>query len=416
MPDQRVPTEVNIKVMLLDPHGEYLNWPKKLQKTHQNWEVFCIDDPETLISRLEIDHYDAIIISSAVKDYTELSVLRRAQEVSPSILRFQLGSKLETPKEIAQKVELTHRIFPDPSNIEKIAETIEYLFKITRLINRPTLKHFISQNKRLPAAPTTYKDLTQELSSDTTDARKIGAIVEQDPALSAKIIQLVNSSYFGLPRQISHIPEAVSIIGIRMLRGLALSSQTSDIYPPHKNWKYFSFEKVNQRSLLVARLARDICQDIGTDKGIMEQAFLGGLLHDVGILVMASQDPASYLKVLQYSVKEEKPLHAAERKITGVYHGEVGAALMALWNIPALTVEAILFHPIPFLSKDQSFQPLTAVHVADALIPPVWQHKTSQMNSQLSEAYLERIGHLNDLHRWKLIAYDYKLLMNSIET
>lgn len=416
MSEKQISAEANIKMMLLDPHGEYLNWPKLLQKTHKNWEIFCIDDPEVLISRLNVDHYDAIIISSSVKDYIELSVLRRVQEISPSILRFQLGSKLETPKEMAQKLELTHRIFPDPSNAEQIIQTIEYLFKITRLINRPTLKHFISQKKQLPAAPTTYKALTQELSSDTTDARKIAAIVECDPALSAKIIQLVNSSYFGLPRQISHIPEAVSMIGIRMLRGLALSSQTSGIYPPHKNWKYFSFEKTNQRSLLVARLARDICQDVGADKGVMEQAFLGGLLHDVGILVMASQDPAAYLKVLQYAVKEEKPLHTAERKIMGVYHGEVGATLMALWSIPALTVEAILFHPIPFLSKDLSFQPLTAVHVADALIPPVWQHHTSQMNSQLSEAYLERIGHLKDLHRWKLIAYDYKLLMNSIET
>ncbi|WP_293267008.1 HDOD domain-containing protein [Neptunomonas sp.] len=413
MSEKKIPAQVNIKMVLLDPHGEYLNWPKLLNSTNRNWDITRVDDPELLIFHLEANSYDAVIISSTVKDYTELSVLRRAQEIQPAILRFQLGSKLETPKEMAQKLELTHRIFPIPSDVEKIAETIEYLFKITRLINRPTLKQFISQNKRLPAAPTTYKELSQALSSDTTDAKQIGAVVERDPALSAKIIQLVNSSYFGLPRQISHIPEAVSIIGIRMLRGLALSSQTSGIYPPHKNWTYFSFEKVNQRSLLVARLARDICQDVGVDKGIMEQAFLGGLLHNVGILVMASQDPTSYLKVLQYAVKEEKSLHAAERKITGVYHGEVGAALMALWNIPALTVEAILFHPIPALSKDEGFQPLTAVHVADALIPPVWQHNETKMNSQLSKAYLERIGHLTDLHRWKLIAYDYKLLMQS---
>jgi HD-like signal output (HDOD) protein len=416
MSEQATPTQASIKMMLLDPFGEHFNWSKQLQQTHISWQVFCIDDSDTLLSRLEIEHYDAIIISSAVKDYTEISVLRRAQEINPAILRFQLGSKLETPKEMAQKVELTHRIFPDPSATEEIAQTIEYLFKITRLINRPSLKQFISQQKKLPAAPTIYKDLTQELSSDTTNAKRIAAIVEQDPALSAKIIQLVNSSYFGLARQISHIPEAVSIIGIRMLRGLALCSQTSNIYPPHKNWKYFSFEKVNQRSLLVARLAREICQDAGTNKGIMEQAFLGGLLHDIGILVMASQDPAAYLKILQYATKEEKPLHTAERKISGVYHGEVGAALMTLWNIPALTVEAILFHPIPLLSKDQDFKPLTAVHVADALIPPAWQCKSSQMNSQLSEDYLERIGHLKNLHRWKLMAYDYKLLMKSNNT
>lgn len=413
MPIQQAHTETHIRIMLLDPHREYLNWSKVLKQTGRHWEVFCFDDSEALLSRLEISHCDAIMISSSTKDYTEINILRRIQAIHPDILRFQLGNKLETPKELTQKLELTHRIFPNPTDVSGIAITIEYLFKVTRLISRPTLKHFISQQNKLPAAPSVFNQLTQALGSDTTDARKIADIVEQDPALSAKIIQLVNSSYFGLPRQISHISEAVSIIGIRMLRGLALSSHTSSTYPPHKNWKYFSFKKVNYRSLLVARLARDICQDVGADKGITEQAFLGGLLHDIGIMIMASQDPAAYLKVLQYAVKEEKPLHAAEKKITGVYHGEVGAALMALWNIPALTVEAILFHPIPHLSADQGFQPLTAVHVADALIPPVWQQKTAKMNSQLSQGYLERIGHLSDLHRWKLIAYDYKLLMQS---
>ncbi|WP_372740840.1 HDOD domain-containing protein [Neptunomonas sp.] len=413
MPIEQAHTETNIRIMLLDPHGEFLNWSSALKKTDRQWQVFCFDDPEALISRLEISHCDAIMISSSTKDYIEINVLRRVQETYPDILRFQLGSKLETPKESIQKLELTHRIFPNPADVYSIAQTIEYLFKVTRLISRPSLIHFISQQSKLPAAPSVFNKLTQALGSDTTDARKIAEIVEQDPALSAKIIQLVNSSFFGLPRQISHISEAVSIIGTRMLRGLALSSQTSSTYPPHKNWKYFSFEKVNYRSLLVARLAREICQDAGADKGITEQAFLGGLLHGIGILIMASKDPAAYLKVLQYAVKEEKPIHSAERKITGVYHGEVGAALMALWNIPSLTVEAILFHPIPHLSADQSFQPLTAVHVADALIPPVWHQKTAKMNSQLSQAYLERIGQLGNLHRWKLMAYDYKLLMQS---
>lgn len=413
MPEKQANTEPNVRIMLLDPHGEYLNWPKQLQQTNRNWDIFCMDDAETLMSRLEISHYDAVLISSSVKDYTEISLLRRIQKKHPDILRFQLGNKLETPKELAQKLELAHRIFPKSSDINAIAQTIEYLLKITRLVNRPTLKRVISQKNKLPAAPVIFNELTQELSSDTTNAKKIASIVEQDPALSAKIIQMVNSSYFGLPRQISQISEAVSIIGIRMLRGLVLSSQTSNIYPAHKNWKYFSFEKINQRSLLVARLAHDICKDAGVNKVISEQAFLGGLLHDIGILVMASQDPAAYLKVLQYAVKEEKPIHTAEKKICGVYHGEVGAALMALWNIPVLSVEAILLHPVPHLSEDQSFQPLTAVHVADALIPPAWQQKNVKMNSQLSEVYLERIGRLNDLYRWKLLASEYKHLMQS---
>ena len=413
MPTERAHAAPRVRILLLDPNRDYMNWSKPLGKAKNNWDLFSFDDPDSLTSMMQTTPCDAVMVSSSVKDYIGISLLRKIQHARPDILRFQLGSKLETPKELSHKLELTHRIFPDVSDLDTITQTIEYLIKVTRLINRPVLKHFINQQTKLPATPRIFNALTQELNSDTTDAKKIGEIVEQDPALSAKIIQLVNSSYFGLPRHISNITEAVAIIGIRMLRGLALSSQISNTYPAHKNWKYFSFEKVNQRSLLVARLARDICQDAGVDKGIAEQAFLAGLLHDIGILVMASQDPAAYLKILQYAVKEEKPIYSAERKILGVYHGEVGAALMALWNIPPLVVEAILFHPIPHLSEDHSFQPLTAVHVADALLPPIWHQKTAKMNSQLSESYLERIGHMGDLHRWKLKASNYKQLLQS---
>ncbi len=402
-----------INLMLLDPGGDFLSWTHQLSKAEPHWQVDRFDDPQMLLARFELKAPDAVFLSSSIRGYAELNVLNRMIELKPDLLRFQLGPSIHSNQSITQRLELTHRVFAQPNDIETICTTVKYLLKITQLVKRPAIRQFISNQHQLPAVPGVYLELTHALNSDTTNAKNIASIIQQDPALAAKLIQLVNSSYFGMPREISQIPEAVSILGIRTLRGLALSSRISSTYPPHKRWKYFSFERINQRALLVARLAKDICQQAKVSPGIAEQAFLAGLLQDIGILVMASQNPSDYLKVLQYAVKEKKPLHLAEKKITGLYHGEVGAALMALWNIPPRVVEAILLHPAPHLSTDTDFQPLTAVHVADALIPPVWQHKHTKMNNQLSEAYLEKIGYLSSLHHWKLLAHDYRAMMKA---
>lgn len=400
-----------IRLLMLDLHGDYINWGKHLKRTGRQWDVTRVEDTHSLAAHLESSHYDVLLVANSAKEYEALTALRRALEVSPDTLRFQLGITVETPKSLAQKMEILHRVFPKPGDIEAIASSIEYLIKISRLISRPALRQFISKENKLPAAPGIYRDLTQALNDETNDASRIAAIIERDPALSAKVIQLVNSSFFGFARQISHISEAVSIIGTRMLRGLALATQVADLYPPHPRWQYFSFAQVNERALLVARLARDICKDARAEKAVADQAFLSGLLNDIGLLVMISQDPEGYLKALQYAIREQKPLHVAEKNVLGLYHGEVGAALLALWNIPALTVESVLFHAAPHLSQETGFCPLLAVHVADALLPPVWQHKDTQLNSPLSEKFLEQTGQAKNLHRWKLMALEYKRLL-----
>ncbi len=402
-----------LSIMLLDPQSEWISWPNQILKSGKDWNIVRLDDPDTLISRLKIGRYDAIFLASSMQGYMERDILKRAMGIQKNCLRFQLGAPATTAQSTQLTLELTHRIFADPNAIDYITETTEQLLKINRLVQRVQNKYLVDDQHPLPQAPQVFNELTLELNNESTDAHSIAKIIEKDPTLAAKVIQIVNSAYFGIERPISHISEAVSIIGTRMLRGLALSSHVVNLYPAHKNWRYFSFEKINQRSLLVARLARDICKDIGADKGYVEQAFLAGLLQDIGILIMASQDPAKYLEIMRYAVAEEKSLYAAEKEITGFYHGEIGAALMAAWNIPPLTVEAILFHPVPSLSGDRVFRPLTAVHVADALLPPVWAKNATQMNNKLSEKYLSSIGHLKDLHRWKLLANEYKQLLKS---
>ena len=223
----------------------------------------------------------------------------------------------------------------------------------------------------------------------------------------------VNSAFFGFNRTITDLKEAISMLGVRNLRSLALSSQLNSQFKSGNDWDRFSFEQLNQRSLLVARLAQALCRRAGANKITQDQAFLAGLLHDVGVLIMASHDADQYKKLLNYSVKKQKPIYLVEKASFGFFHGEVAGALLALWNLPPQVIEAVMLHHVPHLSKETSFSPLTAVHVADAMLPSVDVEGDCDLASSLSLRYLDQVGVMEEVPQWRIVANEYRVRMVS---
>ena len=201
------------------------------------------------------------------------------------------------------------------------------------------------------------------------------------------------------------------MLGVQTIRSLALSSHLNSHYPQDKSWKYFSFEAVNSRSLMVARLAQDIARDASEDSRVADQAFLAGLLLDIGSLILASHNPAAYHKLMVYTAKKKVRLYRVEKKALGFDHAEVGAHLLDRWQLPPQVVDAVLLHHQPALSTETAFSVLSAVHVADSLIPSVSNQTGCEMGNKLSEPYLEQIGCDKDIHRWQMLANKYRRKM-----
>ncbi|MFC6669048.1 HDOD domain-containing protein [Marinobacterium aestuariivivens] len=222
-------------------------------------------------------------------------------------------------------------------------------------------------------------------------------------------MQLVNSALFGLRRQISRIDEAVTVVGVRMIRDLMLATHLFSRYRQREQWTAFSFAKLHQRSMLVARLAQKIGADAGLDRNLQGQAFLAGLLHDFGIAVLANKDPEDYQALMAESVCLSQPVYAMEKMRLGLTHAEAAAFMLGLWNLPFKVVEAVLLHHFPGTSPATGFEPLSAVHLADALLPPLANSLGADFSCRLSESYLERIGVHTQLSRWQMMANEYRL-------
>lgn len=359
-----------------------------------------------LESKLQTSHYDVVVL--AVDDGLDaaMACLHRVTQISPDTVRLLLAS--EVPVAYAPRIsDLAHSCLPRCPSAEQLSFAVDKAFKVSRLVRKQTIKAFVGSIERLPSQPAVCQELNAALVDGTINAQGIAAIVERDPVMAAKILQLVNSAFFGLERQVHRLSEAVTFLGVRLIRDLALSAHLFEAFPQSREWSSFSFEKIHQRSMQVARFAQEICRSVQTSKIVQEQAFLGGLLHDFGMVLLASKDPHKYREVLFRAAELEQPLYVVEKMEFGVSHAEAGAYLLGLWNLPPAVVEGVLFHHFPSSSLSSAFQPLTAIHLADALLAPVETATGRSVSSHISLKYLKKIGYEGRLKQWELMAQSY---------
>ena len=372
-----------------------------------HWFVSRVGSVEELLDRVQEFHYDIVIVGMGNNPDLTVTALSNLISKSPDTVRIVVTNGM-SPAIAARVCELAHSSLPEHCTDVQISLAVEQALKVTGLINKPEIKEILGRVERLPSLPSIYESLNACLISGQANARDIAQIIEQDPVMSAKVLQLVNSAFFGLERQIYRLNEAVTILGVRLIRDLTLSSHIFEAFPQSSDWTSFSFPQIHNRSMMVARLAQDICRSVKADRHIQAQAFLAGLLHDFGMVVLAFNDPERYRHVMSKASEMRQPLYVVEKLELGVSHAEAGAYLLGLWNLPPKVIEAVLFHHFPSSCPSNEFQPLTAVHVADALLPSVDNMVGCNISSQLSVKYVERLGFKEQLKQWEKLASEYK--------
>jgi len=196
-------------------------------------------------------------------------------------------------------------------------------------------------------------------------------VIEMDAAVCAKVLQLVNSAYFGLGQKIVSIRQAVTYLGVEIIKSLVLSS-TSFSDKAISEVKGFSPDRLQQHSMLTAILAKKIV----SNPALAEAAFTAGLLHDIGALVLLHAAPPDYVRALERKKELNGDSAAAEREIFGVTHAEVGAYLLGLWGIPFPIVEAVAFHHRPNEVAPESRPLVAAVHIASGLVEEMTEADT----------------------------------------
>lgn len=362
------------------------------------WNMSFVESGEEALAAMEEAPFDVVVTDMKMPIMSGAQLLKQVHERYPKTVRIVLSGYADLEAAM-QSVAVSHQFLAKPCDSDTLKSVVNRACGLAELLNEETLKETLGAISELPVLPRTYQALRQALAEEEVDIGQVGAIVEQDAGIAAKILQLVNSSFFGIRKEITDLRQATAYLGISTIRDLTLSFEMFRGFEGCTKLAGFSVEREQRHSLLTARIASKMFDD----KVLSGQAFLSGMLHDIGKLILATRFEEPFQAILLEGAGVTSPFQPIEEKLLGVGHGEIGAYLLGLWGMSYPVVEAVAHHHNPSRVPEQTmFGALGATHVADCLALELEGRPGKTI--ALDEEYLASLGVLDRLPEWREMA------------
>ena len=332
-------------------------------------------------------HFDVMVTDLRMPGVDGTALVAQVRNNSPETIRIVLSGYADEHQS-SRLVSLAHRYLSKPCEPKRLEECIDRCLATQSLIKSETLRTQLGGIGSLPPMPTTFAALQRALADPSVDSNKVAAIIQRDPAIAAKVLQVCNSAFFRLPRRVSSIQQAVSYLGLSSVRSMVLSAEV--FHPGSALSPALDLGRLQRHALNVAGIARSLA----TGMPWADDAFLGGLLHDVGLLLLGRQYPAKMQQVLEENASGA-PLTDTERAHVGIDHGTAGAYLLGLWGLPYEVVEAVANHEKPILTSHTTFDVSSALAIAHLLLRAVRPEEAPTHEASvpmLSDDHLRMLG------------------------
>lgn len=357
---------VKRRILFVDDEPRILKGLQRmLRKMRHEWIMAFADSGNTAMAMLAKDKFDVIVSDMRMPGMDGSQLLSNVQKKYPLIVRIVLSGHSDH-KMILKSVRPAHQYLSKPCDPELLQSTISRACALRDILTHKSLKRIVSQTEFIPSLPSLYTQVMEELRSPDGSIKKVGKIIANDLAMTAKILQLANSAFFGTPSHVSDPIQAVHLLGLDTVRALVLSIGVFSKFEGTA-LSTLNIENIYRHSFRTGALARKIAETENGDREMVDNTFMAGMLHDLGKLVLIANFPDIYHKIFKLSHHENLPFHLAEEKIIGATHAEVGAYLLGLWGLPDAIVEGVAFHHNPEKAPSRGFTPLTAIHAANIL-------------------------------------------------
>jgi putative nucleotidyltransferase with HDIG domain len=360
------------------------------------WDPVFAASAEEGLTRITERPLDVVVTDMHLPGMSGAELLNEVLQRFPATIRILLSGYGDR-EEVMRCVGATHQFLAKPFRLADLKDSLRRITGLKTRLRSPEIQQLVARKGVLQTLPAVYFEILKALQDPDCPVSRLGEIVATDPALSAKLLQLVNSAFLGFGREIISPDEAVLLLGTDSLRSIVLTWKMLSAFP-NATASGVSLEQVWRHSLRVGRLAQRIARREGADLKIVEEAFTAGLLHDVGKLVLAANPAAKYGSVMTRAAQEKQPLVAIERATLQANHAEVGAYLLDLWGLPLSLVEAVALHHEPGRTEEPGFTPLTAVHAANAL---EHEEAADQPPDPLDAEYLARLNLADHMEAWR---------------
>jgi HD-like signal output (HDOD) protein len=390
------------RILFVDDEDLALRGLNRLLYPMRNeWEMEFMDGGEKALKRMAIAPFDVVVSDMRMPGMNGAQFLNEVMKCYPKTVRLILSGYAD--RELILKcVGSTHQYLAKPCDAEALKMTVRRAAELEKSMKSETLRQLVTRCVVLPSVPELYSKMIEALQDPEADIETIGGIIAKDGGMTAKILKLVNSAFFGLGHKISDPNEAVAYLGTDTIKSLALCANAFSEFE-NAQLPGFSVESLWEHCLIAARAAKMVALHENADRKLADEAYAAGLLHDLGKLVFAANLTEEYRQILNLAREKKIPLIAAEREVFGADHADIGGYLLGLWGLPVPVVEAIALHHRPRNVAQKTFSPLTALHIGNVIASMEKPSISDFPISQLDLGYLNELGIKSDLATWQKI-------------
>ena len=351
------------RILFVDDETTVLDGIRRtLHADRDRWETRFVLGAEQALQACEHFNFDIVISDMKMPGTDGATLMAQLRKRFPEAARIILSGYSEAAL-ATRAASDAHRVLAKPCNAYELRETIEKVLALRDLIASPKIRQIVGGTGELPSLSSTYSSLTDAVRDPYVTIDQVAAIVEGDVAMAAKVLQLTNSAFFGLPQHVANLSTAVSYLGIATIKSLALASDVFQVFKPDLRIPGSVCDSIQDHSMAVTT----IVGALPVPSQLRDVAIIAGLLHDIGKLFLASKMPQEYCAVAARVSASGCRWFEAEEEILGTSHAEIGAYLLGLWGIPELAVEAIAYHHHTNHYPHTGFDCVEPLYAADLL-------------------------------------------------
>jgi putative nucleotidyltransferase with HDIG domain len=364
----------------------------RLRKHRREWDMVFALGGQLALAECERGAFDVVVSDMRMPGMDGAALLRRIKDAYPKTVRIVLSGHADR-EAVMRALPVAHQYMSKPCDCETMRSVLLRACALQTLMSDDSLRSLVGRVEKLPSVSTIYMDLTEVLARPLPSLDDVVAVVERDPAMCLKLLQVVNSAFFGLPRRVAAMRDAIGYLGIDLVKSLVLAAQIFAAAEGAQGLKASWLSAIQQHSMLVARVARKIAASGGDD------AFMAGMLHDVGKIVLALSDGNKVGAYTSAARERRVQTYVIEREQLCVTHAEVGAYILGTWGVPMGIVEAVAGHHEPRRLGSSCSDATTAVHVAECLVTES-EGDAPIKGALLDEEHVESQGLMKDVPTW----------------
>jgi HD-like signal output (HDOD) protein len=394
-----------IRVIFVDDEPRVLEGLKRMLRPKRNeWQMTFVGSAQAALDALRAEPCQVVVTDMRMPGMSGAELLEIVQRDYPDTIRLILSGQAETDS-VMKALGVSHQFLSKPCDAEILQGTISRAFALRDLAGNSAVKTLVARIDKLPTLPATYQRLVECLKQPNADMDDVAQIISHDPSMTARLLKVVNSAYFGLAKPVADVGRAGALLGLDRIMALVLGQ---GIFSGGEIPRIpgFSLDALWSHCVATATAAHRIAIEEDLEKDKVSAAFLAGMLHDIGKLVLAMGMPEQYARVLAATQLQPEREHELELLELQASHSDVGAYLVGLWGLPNTIAEAIAYHEDPAQSKVADFGLPGIVHVADRIAhyPRVADPHAAEL--RLNCEYLERNKRGAHWNKWREVCAD----------